>query len=690
MNENRPTTTTKRKRRRTAWSDPTVKKLFDKQKAAAAKEAEERAEARRQQVEAEIHLLRTRASERVIVEAEVAMDRAMRALLGRLNAVKASFGRTDVTARLESASKWAGWADFNDGSMVIKYPVTEAYAWRPNTNAAATKDEVVRRAWEYAAKVRGLYYHELGHHRFTLPLATLAEQVGQGGSENWRHLHTAWNTLEDQRMERFVVDDSPVVAAYLTLLVNDVIPASESASWLLLAGRAYLPKEVRDASKAVYAAEQGADKANEVERIVETYITAPTAEVAWQAVVDLYTLTYNDPQPGRDDYHGGITYSPNPGGGNEWVPAPSNPDPADPAQDAQPQPGQGTGSTDEDSNEDDAEPQGSSDDSNEDEDSESGATSKGDDDPQEGSEDDDQGDDGESTDSASDSKAAGGSSTDEAMKKAVQDALDELSESETHKGDVRDMTAAAYSVDERDLRAYPGVDGLDAVPGERVREAEVLADNIRQAFQTATAHQDPIMQTGLRQGIIDPLRFRTRQAGDLDYRRGMDSEGNPSLRLRVNFLADISGSMGGYCDDLGVAAWAMQRACIDLGIASRVIGFDTRGFSIFDEDECPEVPVSINALGGTDPSEALRAALNHDDDVVNIVVVMTDGHWFGDTRIDNLAGPNDRVTLFLFGMGAMNIQQASNMYGTPDELVCSNDLADIPRLVERLLVDAVA
>lgn len=154
-----------------------------------------------------------------------------------------------------------------------------------------------------AATLRGLLYHEGGHCRWTVPFRDLAEQAGStvytlNDARN-RALHTAWNVLEDQRMETAVVSDSPRKAAYFTPMVMTVHVDTVdrmAANWPLLVWRRYLPNKIRTEARRMFVAKHnllgldGEALAQELDDIVTAYVLATDAVTMWQSVVKMLDL----------------------------------------------------------------------------------------------------------------------------------------------------------------------------------------------------------------------------------------------------------------------------------------------------------------------------------------------------------------------------------------------------------------
>jgi hypothetical protein len=153
-----------------------------------------------------------------------------------------------------------------------------------------------------AATLRGLLYHEGGHVRWTVPFVELAGMVGvdaRSRDARTMALHTAWNCLEDQRMETAVVSDSPRKAAYFTpLLMTEHCSTLDkmAANWPLLVWRRYLPNKLRQQARSMFVAKHNAmgmdgdALAVELDRIVTAYVMATDAPTMWTSVVEMLAM----------------------------------------------------------------------------------------------------------------------------------------------------------------------------------------------------------------------------------------------------------------------------------------------------------------------------------------------------------------------------------------------------------------
>ena len=94
--------------------------------------------------------------------------------------------------------------------------------------------------------------------------------------------------------------------------------------------------------------------------------------------------------------------------------------------------------------------------------------------------------------------------------------------------------------------------------------AEAVRTNrsLRLLMESARAEHAPSWQTGQRVGVLDVMRYKTRQPGDMEFFRNIAEGGDLRLpNLAVSVLLDGSGSMSSYVTALGKAAYAIKSAC---------------------------------------------------------------------------------------------------------------------------------
>ena len=135
------------------------------------------------------------------------------------------------------------------------------------------------------AYMKGLVYHELSHifwtPRFNAePTKTLRKEVQANGKQRvWK----AYNILEDSRIERMFLGWYPTAVKYFTALVMKYIAetlndykmeekdAFKAQAYLLLGGRDFLPKKVRESAREMFADAYGEKVAKKVDKIHHEY-----------------------------------------------------------------------------------------------------------------------------------------------------------------------------------------------------------------------------------------------------------------------------------------------------------------------------------------------------------------------------------------------------------------------------------
>jgi len=138
-----------------------------------------------------------------------------------------------------------------DPVIVNVMPDGPAPAWSDGSAIYINQQEINEMDLETLTQVSGLNYHELAHHFYTPRKGTdfiktvLAED-----------LMNAANCLEDQRIETLLVARYPSVAPYLTATVSRWLagsPEEAMANYVLVRGRRYLPLEIREGFRDLFA-----------------------------------------------------------------------------------------------------------------------------------------------------------------------------------------------------------------------------------------------------------------------------------------------------------------------------------------------------------------------------------------------------------------------------------------------------
>lgn len=623
----------------------------------------------------------------------------------RLRAVMNSWGLT-LPLNITPARNVSAHTDFRQ--ITVNYDqrlVPNATGWgatEVDSNDVISEEELR----QIAAELRGAFYHEVGHNLFTLPfrdliIAALAEGwtndqviINADGVPSWnRAFQTAWNVLEDQRMEMAVVMESPQIAAYLTVLVLRLIVSNYARpeTWMLVAGRRYLPASVRKACRNLWDNDPQMSQnatSDQVLKHVYTYMTTDKASDMMNVVVRM-THLLNGISPKGIDGHEEITGSTR---GNGKTPAtpeeiterltevnerikndvPSKPDSKD-TQDSE-KSSQGAPSKDSSSDDDGGD------------DTASGEGSKGPSstDPE-----------GES-DQAGDSGGKGSNDPDwkiqNNLRQALSEVMDALEDDENLKGDVSSMNDA-YASNDASLPPYGRV--TSNTDEDALTKSKIIVDDIIRAFDLATSNCAPHWESQQRRGYIEPVRYATRQAGDMEFFRGYVDEGDPGHDIAVSLFLDISGSMMGTEAEIGAAAWSVKSACDQIGIDCDVTLFNEQGYSLWTKiDRVSDDVPAIEPSGGTHPVSAFEGILYEESDKKNhIVLVMTDGEWSEGASMSRYKHSNTTSVIFHYAgrrasKGVVPNQRLAASKGA-DEGYNISDLMDIPQVLESILLGLV-
>jgi hypothetical protein len=323
---------------------------------------------------------------------------------------------------------------------------------------------------------------------------------------------------------------------------------------------------------------------------------------------------------------------------------------------------------DDDGDEDDSDAEGDSDDETSDDDSDGVGT--GDDEvDHDGDEDDDD-------------------LTDQDLEDALQEAEQQRDNDPALDGDVQAYNDA---IDNRvsDLMPYETQVSTDLLAKAA---AENLAIELEQSFQQATMDKAPAWVEQQKRGVLNIMRYKTRQVGDTEFFRQWTEDDQPGFNLAVSVLLDYSGSMGGMTKQLAEAGYASKLACERLGIPCTVVLWDNHAKVLWDANErAEELPV-ITAAGSTDPTVALADLINQRyEKAQHLVLIMTDGAWQGNQGNSGyLAAYKEEGRVFI-GLGyngggdADDIADKLHRYGC-DQSYAIRDLMDIPRQLEQTLV----
>lgn len=615
------------------------------------------------------------------------------AVVSSQTAVVRSYGLTQpIKAGLSSryiaswrTEKLVAYTDFRE--IVIKWPVDHL----PQRNA---KTEVVL---DTVAQIRGVIQHELGHILHTVPLNLLVERtLGNTDSPLFnRHVpingtltrvtsgmvHKPWNILEDQRMETAMVRDVPRLATYFTsMTVAHVISDDSTNAWLLLAGRQYLPAALREQARDLFAQSHGDALTDEWLQIVNAYKRATTHDDLMSAVVDaLVFLSANvatPPDPGTEHRPGG-----QPGRSeDEDDLSESASDPEDEGDDEPQESGSGEGKgTSESDDESNDEPTGA------------GGTSDSDDESTDGSVEGEgeQGGQDEGDESQVDTQSGKGRSkqiTRKDLQETAEEVLSQAKEELRQERDNQSILADAYERTNSGGTLGDATFSAPDLPTENIQRAERVSAGIEQALTDFVTASQPVWMSHQEKGIIDPLAFRTKSVGDMDYHRAMSGEASNGLDLHVSMLSDVSVSMSNDMLALSEALYATATACQRLGIGATFSLWSdhSENYRIWGDGNV--APSLWSVLGGTDPTRAMDDIHSHNPEGAtnHLVLIFTDGDWGSEDNynLQNWSAPGRHIVIVRYGASY------APHYGA-DEAIDINNVDQLPmeltRAIQRIL-----
>lgn len=492
----------------------------------------------------------------------------------------------------------------------------------------------------------GTYAHELFHNQFT-PRSTsrLMRRIATAEGTSHPGMHRCWNILEDQRIERLGLARYAPWRGYLIAALSKHIACDTAESWLLLAGRTWLPAEVRaiarstfvatnDEATAVLAAtligdyqrlsDPGDTESDEAWRIVEQFWDAFRRQVPTRGGCGSDPIDEGDPEEGDDD-------------GNPWPTADEAEEPDDePAESDESDDGQGEPCPDGDESDDepgDGDGEDADGDADGDADDDGDGSGKGDADSEADTDgDDDDPDDGVSDEGdgkPGDGVSEPGQEPPRSMDEAMKDAIDEaLKDDET--ADDLDRV-----MDQVDHGATSGGDLPRKTGGwgEVTDKARSLAREVSDVLAAIKDDNEAAWVRRTDSGRFNVGRWATDPDWDAD---NIFDEFQPGAMdassLDCVLLLDVSGSMSSQNLRLAEATWAIRHAIDRVEGTCTVLGFGWDASIIFDAWQRPDGRIFVPTLeGSTDPVGAVREAhrLVAGSTAANrIVLMLTDGSFY--------------------------------------------------------------
>jgi hypothetical protein len=567
------------------------------------------------------------------------------------NAVMRSQG---ISAGIAAGTNWwtktlKAFTDFED--IYVRYPAE-----------GLPEPEDIEGSRKFAIEVRGILQHEIGHLRFTLPYNKFLEAIPVELKESLMtqsRSQYAWNVLEDQRMETLVVDAVPRIASYFeTMVVKHIlIPVRSSAfgdtmatdeqlssSWILVSNRMYLKPELRAMSKRMFTS--AGYNADQWYDIVESYKTATAYEAMAHAVLAaakfIEKMSPSGVPNSTTDHEQQIDNSrtpPDP----DAVPTPC--EPANEQEEQQDEPSTGDSPSEEVER------------------GEGTAGSK----------------DGEHPEEADPAQSGGYDPSPKDLRDLIGDVLSDNFHQQSEHQEITEALANA--------RERVGVGGgLPEAPQagkpmtpEQEDMAYRIAAGMEQALNDFVTESQPAWLRRQERGVIDPIAFRTKEVGALDYHRYMDGDYASGIDLHFSMLCDVSGSMQGKeIEHLSIGMYATAIACKRIGIGTTFVlwsGPDNTGKVWVDGNP---TPVIWHADGGTNPTMALNDLDNHNEEGASnhLVLVFTDGAWDSEARpLSDWSAPGRYIVLSRL---VSLLSLSDDLHFKADAYASVTDVADLP------------
>lgn len=495
-------------------------------------------------------------------------------------------------------------------------------------------------------EIKGLFQHEMGHLLHSLsPKYLRNHHLWQGaldrinGEYEGNLLHTI-NILEDQRMESKMVRDVPRLATYFTVIVGLHIArstmnkldlrqaeAEQDVSWLLIAGRNYLPQTIRDESMQAFDIVTGG-KSEEWYEIVRRYKSARSVKALLDASVEAHLFInkhlsdVNKPDTHdshNDSYWGteaGQPTSPEEADQRVSEGAVESPDIEKPQPDNSISDSMG-GGTKQDS-QDGSEQSNQSSSKSGGSESNAGTGSTGSPSQQSQQPDPQQG--GGASNQSSKPQVR------ETARTEVRKALDDLIKDD-------DIAETVDAITEALDGGLPDL-GVDTTTSPMLSTYVNLSDSISMQMEETlnkwVSAKAPVWSHRVENGRVNPLAYRSRTAGDRNFFDSYSGDGGQLLDVHLSLLCDNSGSMANHMQELSAVVKGTCDACDAVGIPRSVTLWSDPTYTSPVWQDRPAEYETLPTGGGTDPRYALDDLEHHNKTArkVHLVVIFTDGDWY--------------------------------------------------------------
>ena len=495
------------------------------------------------------------------------------------------------------------------------------------------------------ASVKGLNLHEVGHILYS----------PRNGTQfvNWVQENNVWqafNALEDCRIETLMVGRFPSVINWLTATILEQLMDNAGAmqvAYPLVAGRRYLPVELRQLARSFYVKQSDVDELSEITNAYRQLVFPTDSEIAKDLITRFSNLTHDlnqhadsdlgsadpcghDSRPTQGiesstsrpatarDQRNALNRAKQFDKGDDSKPNAKLPKPAKQNSNADQ-----FGDDDDDDDDDLADDLGNqlSDQSSDNVADDSTASSKS------------QPDNSDTqSDSDSDDTSAGNQDSD-----PVETALDNMLQDVLNNADVQ----AEINDLMRQLQGLPSLQTNSAQKPERANYRDVPVDSATVAsarsfgreLERLRANSDPAWDKKLSSGKLNARRVMRGDSLDSVFDQWNMGRAD-ATEIECVVLLDTSGSMHGENATLAYQSmYAIKHALDRINANTTVIGFSNEARLLYDKTDKAGFTIRDGGSGGgTEPYHAIQYATKlfaETDKPVKLLFVITDGEWQG-------------------------------------------------------------
>ena len=520
----------------------------------------------------------------------------------------------------------------------------------PNVSVQALKDFPGDMALAVEA-ILGASYHELAHIRFSPQLDRLVSERPEGWIYSEGLTRKVWNILEDQRIETAASVISPNLARFFTSCIsmldlrNDWTGVTSTTyskiPYPFVAGRLYLPEDWRLASRGEFAKEQGEDRAQELEDIVWGFMQAPSLGEQFPWIERMIQFLADEPESSEQNSSSSDQGEQGEQGSQDEQSEQSEQDIDSLLNDFLDQAPMGNEQT-----------------------TDNGFSS--------GAADEDLSNAAQEIENLF-------QNSDGKKLPALPEAPDYGEPDPSVESVISDAThATQQGSGQSTLPKNSGIGQNSVLSGEKLSEAESIAERLVQELTSAASKNAPRWREYTDHGSVNAFRYRTKARGDRNFYRQREGSVTLGFDMDVSVMLDHSGSMWSQEDNISIVGHAVKRACDELGVPCTVSLFETTCSLLYGIEDEP-TGVRVSAGGGTDPLDALKDldSQRTDDDRDHLVLIVTDGQF--DRSVEMLAGADGRYFVGL-GLGDNRVVSSLQSNGVPDSFLI-DDVLSIPEIL---------